>query len=84
MIILTDESFAYSDFHTAQQKELKTLSLEKARHLLKQGHFGAGSMEPKVRATIRFIQKGGKTAYIGKTGQLEKVLHNETGTRITH
>ncbi len=82
MIILTDESFAYADYNTPHQKELKSLSLEKARHLLKQGHFGAGSMEPKVRASVRFIQKGGKTAYIGKTGELEEVLNHEKGTRF--
>lgn len=82
MIILTDESYAYADYRTARQKELKTLSLEKARHLLKQGHFGAGSMEPKVKASIRFIQKGGKTAYVGKTGELDEVLNHEKGTRF--
>lgn len=82
MIILTNESFAYTDFGKPNQKELKMLSLEKARHLLKQGHFGKGSMEPKIRSTIRFIQKGGKTAYIGKTGELAEVLNHEKGTRI--
>lgn len=82
MIILTNESFAYTDYNTPQQKELKTLSLEKARLLLKQGHFGKGSMEPKIRSTIRFIQKGGKTAYIGKTGELNEVLNHEKGTRL--
>lgn len=82
MIILTNESFAYTDYGKPTQKELKTLSLEKARHLLKQGHFGKGSMEPKIRSTIRFIQKGGKVAYIGKTGELEEVLNHEKGTRI--
>lgn len=82
MIILTDESFAYTDYGKTNQHELKTLSLEKARHLLKEGHFGAGSMEPKVRASVRFIQKGGKVAYIGKTGELAEVLNHEKGTRF--
>ncbi len=86
MVILTNEAFAYENFSGKSSTiiPLPHLRVKKALSLVKKGEFGKGSMEPKIRASVRFIQKGGKTAYIGKTGQLEKVLHNETGTRITH
>ena len=81
MVILTNESYAYTQYNT-KPTPIHMLSLAKARYYLNQGEFGAGSMEPKIRSTIRFIQKGGKTAYIGKTGELNEVLNHEKGTRI--
>jgi len=81
MVILTNESYAYTQYNT-KPMPIHSLSLAKARYYLKQGEFGRGSMEPKIRSTMRFIQKGGKTAYIGKTGELEEVLSHEKGTRI--
>ncbi len=82
MIILTNESFAYQGYYSSKKKALPKLNAKKAKKLLKKGEFGKGSMQPKVGACLRFIQKGGKTAYIGKTGELAKVLNHEKGTRI--
>jgi carbamate kinase len=81
MIILTNESYAYTQY-ASKPKPIHTLSVAKAQHYFKKGEFGKGSMEPKIRSSIRFIQKGGKAAYIGKTGELEEVLAHEKGTRI--
>ncbi len=82
MIILTNESYAYEGYYGSKRKAISFLSLKNGQKLLQKGEFGKGSMEPKIRASLRFIQKGGKVAYIGKTGELEKVLNHEKGTRV--
>ncbi|MFH0970855.1 MAG: carbamate kinase [Candidatus Diapherotrites archaeon] len=82
LVILTNEERAYRDFYSKKPIPLEKLSLHEAQILWKKGEFGEGSMAPKIEACIRFIQKGGKTAYIGKTGKMEKVMRHETGTRI--
>lgn len=82
MAILTNEPFVYQGYYSGKPKPLTRLSLVKAKQLVKKGEFGAGSMRPKVEASMRFIQKGGKTAYIGQAGKLEKVLNHESGTRV--
>ena len=83
LVILTNESYAYLDFGSKKQKALTHVKVNAVHDYARKGHFGEGSMLPKVQASIRFIQKGGKAAYIGKTGELTQVLTHETGTRIT-
>lgn len=82
LVILTNESYAYTQFQSTHPHALTDLPVKTAQSLVKQGEFGTGSMLPKIEASIRFIQKGGKTAYIGKTGELNQVLNHEKGTRI--
>jgi carbamate kinase len=43
-----------------QQKALEKLSLAEAKELLKEGLFGKGSMEPKMRAAIMFLEETNK------------------------
>lgn len=82
LVILTNEKHAYAGYYTKKAVPLPTLSLKEAQKYLFKGEFGQGSMEPKIKAGMRFIQKGGKDAYIGHTNELEKVLKHESGTRI--
>lgn len=56
LLILTDVDFVYSDFNTPNQKELRNLSVEDAQQLLDTHHFGAGSMEPKIHASLQFLR----------------------------
>ncbi len=80
LVILTNEDAAYTGFGTPHPVALRSLTPAHARKLLEKGEFGKGSMEPKIEACIRFIQKGGKRAYIGKTGKLTEVMNHEDGT----
>ena len=45
--------------------------------------FAEGSMAPKMRAVVRFLEGGGKEALITNPENLEKAMAGETGTRIT-
>ncbi len=48
------------------------------------GHFAEGSMAPKMRAVVSFLEGGGKEALITNPENIEKAVAGKTGTRITH
>ena len=61
---------------------LDRLTLAEAQTYLKEGHFAKGSMEPKIRAIINYLERGGKEALITAPENIERALRGETGTRI--
>ena len=65
--ILTDVPKICTGFHTPAQKELDTLTLADAKKYLAAGEFTEGSMAPKVRAAIFFLENGGIACNISKT-----------------
>ena len=78
--ILTDVPKVYVNFRKPGEKALDSMSLEEARQFLSEGQFAEGSMAPKVRAGISFVENGGGECIITEAGQ----LGNPTcGTRIT-
>ncbi|MBL8154172.1 MAG: carbamate kinase [Anaerolineae bacterium] len=70
------------NFGKPDQRELDRVSLQEAREYMKQGHFGVGSMLPKVEAAIDFVQHGGPHAIITSPQHIEAALRWETGTHF--
>lgn len=89
LFILTAVEHVYQDFGTPHQKALEELSLAEAKKLLEEGHFGKGSMEPKIRAAIMFLEgvdqnpEREREVIITLTETALKALEGKTGTRIT-
>ena len=77
--ILTDVPKVYLNFRKPGEKVLDTLTVADAKKYLAEGHFGEGSMAPKIRAAIYFIEHGGKTCIITEAGELG---NPSCGTRI--
>jgi len=77
--ILTDIPKVYIDFNKPTQKALDVMTVAEAKNYLEQGQFGAGSMGPKVKAAINFVESTGKTTIITETSQLN---NPEAGTKI--
>ncbi len=77
--ILTDIPQVCLNFNTPNEKKLGRLTLEEARNYLSEGHFSEGSMAPKIRAAMHFIEKGGKECIITDAEHLH--IPN-AGTRI--
>lgn len=50
------------------------MSISEARKLLKEGQFTEGSMAPKVRAAINFVEGTGKDAIITSAEKLELTM----------
>lgn len=78
--ILTDIPKVFINFNTPQEKALDRISLREAKQYLKDGQFGEGSMAPKIRAAINFVEQTGKDAIITEP---EKLGIDNGGTRIT-
>jgi carbamate kinase len=70
------------NYNKPDQKWLDRLTLAEAQAYLKEGHFAKGSMEPKIRAIINYLERGGKEALITDPENIERALRGETGTRI--
>ena len=77
--ILTDIPKVCLHFNTPQEKTLDIVTVGEAEKYLEEGHFAPGSMAPKVRAAIEFINNGGKETIITSSKELGKP---EAGTRI--
>lgn len=77
--ILTDVPKVYINFRKPNEKALDTITVEEAKKYLAEGHFTEGSMGPKVRAAIYFVENGGKECIITETGELGNPA---CGTRI--
>ena len=87
LFILTAVEYVYRDFATPRQQALEELSVAEAKKLLEGGHFGKGSMEPKIRAAIMFLEETDasreREAIITLPETAVKALEGKTGTRIT-
>jgi carbamate kinase len=81
--ILTDVDFVYKNYKKKNQEALKALSLEQAKALLKQGQFPPGSMGPKIRAAVRFLEHGGEAVLVTSINSLNEAMKGRAGTWIT-
>jgi len=70
------------DYNTPSQRPLRRVDTEELKKHLADGQFPPGSMGPKIRAVIRFIEEGGKGALITSPEKLLTALEGGTGTRI--
>jgi len=77
--ILTDVPKVYINFRKENEQALDTITVAQAKKYLEEGQFAEGSMAPKVRAAIMFVEKGGKECIITEAGQLD---NPNCGTRI--
>lgn len=78
--ILTDVPKVCINFNTPQEKALDRMTIAEAKKYLKEGQFAEGSMGPKVKAAIHFVEHSGKDTIITKTTMLGI---DNGGTRIT-
>jgi carbamate kinase len=71
-------------FGTPDQKWLDKITLAEAKAYLDEGkHFAKGSMAPKIKAAILYLENGGKQALITNPENIGRALKGETGTWIS-
>jgi carbamate kinase len=81
-LIVSDIEGAAIHWGTKAQKVLGKVSLKEMQQYIKEGHFPAGSMGPKVDAIVQFFQATGKRGIIGKLEDIEKAIEGNAGTEI--
>ena len=82
MVILTSVEMAYLNFNSPEQKPIKKMTVSEAKKYLKQGEFAKGSMAPKIRASIQFLEQGGKRVIITSIDKLLEAMSGKTGTIV--
>jgi carbamate kinase len=78
--ILTDVSFIYINYKKPNQEIKEFLSSAEARKYLEEGQFGEGSMAPKIKAAINFVENGGHMSIITEA---TKLADKSYGSKIT-
>jgi carbamate kinase len=77
--MLTDVPYVYINYKQPGEKKLDPLDIADAKKYLEQGMFSEGSMAPKIKAAIQFVEKGGDKSVITES----KLLKDKTyGTKI--
>jgi len=82
MMILTDVPKVKLGFGTAQERSVDRMNVLQAKKYLQEGQFLEGSMAPKVRACIRFIEYGGEETIITSLDRAWLAVQNQEGTHI--
>ncbi|WP_448521474.1 carbamate kinase [Pseudothermotoga sp.] len=82
LIILTGVEKVALNYGKPNQTLLDKLTVEEATKYLKEGHFPAGSMGPKIEAAIDFVSATSRTCLITDMKKLKEALSGKTGTRV--
>lgn len=83
LIISTGVEKVCLNFGKPDQKTLDHITLAQAKQYMAEGHFKPGSMLPKIKAAISFLEKGGKEVIITSPERLVQAVRGQTGTHIT-
>lgn len=77
--ILTDIPKVCINFRKPDEKQLDVITVAEAKKYMADGQFTEGSMAPKIRAAIQFVENGGKETIITEAKELG---NPNCGTRI--
>ncbi|GII92201.1 carbamate kinase [Sinosporangium siamense] len=82
LLIATNVPHAQVGYGTPQARPIGRIGVDELRRLAEEGHFGEGSMGPKVEAALRFVAGGGRRAVITSLESLGEALTGDVGTRV--
>lgn len=81
-VLLTNTEKVCLNYGKPDQRQLDVLTCDEVRHYLQAGHFPPGSMGPKVRAALLYLEAGGREVLITDPTHLTAALDGQAGTRI--
>jgi carbamate kinase len=82
LVLLTEAPGAAINYGTPSQRLLQRVTPSILRGFQSAGHFGEGSMGPKVEASLRFVEGGGRRAVIGALDDAAAAVAGERGTQV--
>jgi len=82
LTIFTAEDGAKLNYQKPDEKDLRLVTLKELEKYYKEGHFPPGSMGPKIKAIINFMEGGGERAYISLTKKYKQTIKGKAGTTI--
>lgn len=83
LIITTGVPQVYTNFGKPNQKALDEITIEEAKKHIDDGQFPDGSMLPKIKASLSFLENNGTKVIITNPESLQAAMNKQTGTHIT-
>ena len=81
--IITDVDNIFINYNTKNQKKISNAKVSQIKKWLKNGEFGIGSMEPKIKSALYFLKHHGSRVVITSIDKLELAILGKAGTHIT-
>ncbi|MBN1251301.1 MAG: carbamate kinase [Bacteroidales bacterium] len=78
--ILTDVPYVFIDYNQPNERKIEFLNKADADKYMDEGKFGEGSMAPKIKAALNFVENGGLKSVITEATKLSDKSY---GTKIT-
>jgi len=83
LIILTAVEKVSINFNKPNQQDLSEISVEDVYKYIEEGHFAPGSMLPKIKAALKFVEsKPGRNVLITSLEKVKEGITGKTGTVI--
>ncbi len=82
-LVLTDVPSVAINFGKPNEEFLGHITVSELKQYEQAGHFGQGSMGPKVKAALQFVERTGNKAIISSLDHIESALEGSTGTHVT-
>lgn len=82
LMILTGVEKVALNFGKPNQRLIDKMKISEAKKYLQEGHFPAGSMGPKIEASINFLEKGGEKVIITSIEKSLQAVKGKAGTTI--
>ena len=80
--IITDVDKVYLNYKSENQKPINKMSVSEAEIFQKDGQFQKGSMGPKIRSALYFLEHGGQKAVITNVNNIKQAIEGKAGTTI--
>ncbi len=82
LIVSTGVDHICLNFGTPEEKPLERITVSQTKKYIDEGHFAAGSMLPKIKAIVSFLEQGGKQAIVTRPEKLKEAVLGKAGTCI--
>ncbi|WP_125567814.1 carbamate kinase [Companilactobacillus insicii] len=82
LIILTSVGGVFYNFGKPNQKEIFDVTSDEVQEHIDRNEFAKGSMMPKVKAAVSFVNATGKPAVIGALEDVKEIIAGNKGTVI--
>ena len=80
--IITDVDNIFLNYNKPEQIKLDIITYSETEKYLNEGHFGIGSMEPKIKSALYFLKHHGNKVVITSIDKIEEAINGNAGTKI--
>jgi carbamate kinase len=80
--IATEVEHVYVNYNKPTQRKLTGVTSEECKKYFDEGQFPAGSMGPKIKAALLYLERGGRHAVITDIEHLYDAIDGNAGTHI--